>query len=89
MPDVVAELFVELEDAGLRYAGEDAERVIVALLEAVTLPEPADARDDDAGRETAPEDLLTALADLLDVLPILIPPLIVPPDVLIVVFPVL
>jgi hypothetical protein len=52
------------------------------------LLEPEVARCDDAGRDTVPEDLLTALADLLEVFPMLIPPLMVPPDVLVVVLPV-
>ena len=41
-----------------------------------------------AGSFSVPEDLLTALADLLEVFPMLIPPLMVPPDVLVVVLPV-
>ena len=67
-----------------------ADLVMVAVLEAFTL-EPDDGLDAVAGLDTVPLLLRTVLAERLLVLPTLMPPLIVPPEVRIVgldVFPV-
>lgn len=61
--------------------------VIVALRDADTA-EPEDGRDAEAGLDTAVPALLTDPDERLDVLPMLIPPRMVPPDVCIAVLPV-
>lgn len=75
-------LFVAVDPAGLLYVGVLADLVIVAVLEAFTL-EVDDGRDAVAGLDTVPLLLRTVLDVRLLVLPMLMPPRIVPPDVLI------
>ena len=75
-------LFVVVEPAGLLYVGL-ADLVIVAVLDALTF-ELDDGLDAVAGLETVPLLLRTVLDERLLVLPTLMPPLIVPPDVRIV-----
>ena len=76
-------LFVVVAPAGLLYVGALADLVIVAVLPALTF-ELDDGLDAVAGLETVPVLLRTVLDERLLVLPTLMPPLIVPPDVRIV-----
>ena len=76
-------LFVVVAPAGLLYVGALADLVIVAVLPALTF-ELDDGLDAVAGLETVPLLLRTVLDERLLVLPTLMPPLIVPPDVRIV-----
>ena len=76
-------LFVVVAPAGLLYVGALADLVIVAVLPALTF-ELDDGLDAGAGLETVPLLLRTVLDERLLVLPTLMPPLIVPPDVRIV-----
>lgn len=76
-------LFVVVAPAGLLYVGALADLVIVAVLPALAF-ELDDGLDAVAGLETVPLLLRTVLDERLLVLPTLMPPLIVPPDVRIV-----